>query len=244
MEPTEDLRSFFDRAAPKWAVREFNQELMERLLDHVALKQGDRVLDLGGGTGHLLQALRRRVGASGVIAMMDLSPVMLRHATGPAAEATALRSCGAAEHLPLREDRWDAVIGMGLYPHLSNPGAALAEITRVLVPGGRVAFLHLIGRQRLNELHAGIGGAVEDHLLPAGDEVAAVLSRAGYVVNAVVDSADGYLIAGRCRGDRRVAGQEEKLERLGSECAKLDPAAERSLAGQGLAEDLEQRPEY
>lgn len=197
MQAIEKLRAFFDAAAPGWATRDFERVLMEELLDRVGLKRGDRVVDLGGGTGHLLYALRRRVGEAGSLCLVDLSLAMLQHAAPSAAETHTCRCRGVAERLPLREASRDAVVGMGLYPHLTDRAAALAEISRVLVPGGRLAFLHLIGRQRLNELHGGIGGVVGDHLLPSGDQVAETLEAAGFAVLDVLDREDAFLVSGR-----------------------------------------------
>lgn len=198
--PLHDVGAFFDRAAPRWAVRDFDRALMERLIGQVGLAPGDRVLDLGGGTGHLLPVLRQRVGASGVVCLVDLSMQMLRHAGAPAGPARAGRCCGLVEHLPLAGGRWNAAICMGLYPHFSDRRAALAEIRRALVPGGRLAVLHLIGREELNALHAGLEDVVADHLLPPGREVAASLAAAGFAVGEVRDLEDSFLVTARRQG--------------------------------------------
>ena len=196
-EPMRDVRDFFDRAARRWAVRDFDGALMARLVDRVGLGPGDRVLDLGGGTGHLVPVLRDRVGPTGAVCMMDLSMEMLRHAAGPAGRARAARCCGIVEQLPLRDRRWNAAICMGLFPHLADRRAALAEIWRALVPGGRMAILHLIGRHRLNALHAGLEETVSHHLLPSGDEVAAQLEEAGFAVGEIQDLEDRFLVTAR-----------------------------------------------
>lgn len=193
-----ELQTFFDRAAPEWAVRSFDGALMEELIDRVGLRRGDRVLDLGGGTGHLLAALRRRVGADGAVCMVDLSPEMLRHAADPARCHGALRVCGMVEDLPLAEGGWDAAFCMGLFPHLTDPRAALAGIRRVLVAGGKVAVMHLIGREKLNGLHRQIGGIVAEDLLPPGEEVAGVLREAGFRVEEVRDEENCFQVLGSC----------------------------------------------
>lgn len=194
-----ELRVFFDQAAPEWAVRSFDRELMEELVDRVGLRPGDRVLDLGGGTGHLLPVLRRRIGADGTLCMVDLSPEMLRQAAEPGCEHRALRICGAVEDLPLAGGGWDAAFCVGLYPHLTDCRAALAGIRRVLVAGGKVGVVHLIGREKLNAIHRQIGGTVAEDLLPPGEEVAGVMREAGFRVEEVRDEENCFQVLGRCR---------------------------------------------
>ena len=192
-----NLQDFFDQSASEWAIRSFDFSLMENLIDRVGLHPGDRVLDLGGGTGHLLPTLRERIGEQGMACMVDLSPEMLRQAATPAARTRAMRCCGLVENLPLKDGQWDAVVCMGLFPHLIDRQRALAEIRRALVPSGRIAILHLIGRKKLNAIHQGIGRAVADDLLPPGEDVARMLVEAGFQVGEVLDREDCFEVTGK-----------------------------------------------
>ena len=92
-------------------------------------------VDLGCGTGTVLERLRPHVGT---LIGVDGSPRMLevsRRRFGERADGLSLR-IGELEHLPLRDEEADfACINMVLH-HLSEPERALAEIRRVLVPGG------------------------------------------------------------------------------------------------------------
>lgn len=110
------------------------------------IKPGDRVLDLGCGAGrHAFEAYRR--GALVVAADLDVRELPPVHgmfaamraegeATPPAA-ATALSADAAS--LPFPSEAFDAVIAAEILEHLPNDAAAMAEIARVLRPGGTVA---------------------------------------------------------------------------------------------------------
>jgi ubiquinone/menaquinone biosynthesis C-methylase UbiE len=188
------LRAFFDRAAPDWASRPLERDRAEDLIARIDLQPGERILDLGCGTGSLLPLLRAAVGPRGRIWAIDLSLEMLRRV--PAA-ASASRCCAAVEHLPLRDQQADAAVCAGLLPHLQDPVDALSEIGRTLRPGGRIALLHLIGRRQLNALHARIGGPLAADRLPTGAEVASHLGRAGFQPGEILDAPDRFLATGR-----------------------------------------------
>ena len=107
------------------------------------IREGARVLDLAGGTGDLARLFARRVGAAGVVVHTDINGAML------AAGRDKLLDRGIvlptiqcdAEALPFRDRAFDCVsIGFGLR-NVTRKERALAEIARVLVPGGVAVVL-------------------------------------------------------------------------------------------------------
>ncbi|MCX5555840.1 class I SAM-dependent methyltransferase [Streptomyces sp. NBC_00038] len=144
------VQEFFGARAAHWDTR-FPDDgpAYAAAVAEVGLREGDRVLDAGCGTGRALPPLRAAVGPSGVVLGADLTPAMLEAAVraGRDSEGQLLLTDVAA--LPLRAQTLDAVFGAGLIAHLPNPGENLRELARVVRPGGTLALFHPIGRAAL-----------------------------------------------------------------------------------------------
>jgi ubiquinone/menaquinone biosynthesis C-methylase UbiE len=106
-----------------------------------ALQPGERVLDVGCGTG----AFEERVVAAGgahELVGIDLSPNMLRHARAKLADHSHVTFRQADVHmLPFEDGAFDVVVSASTFHYVDDPERALAEITRVLRPGGRMVIL-------------------------------------------------------------------------------------------------------
>ena len=107
------------------------------------VREGSRVLDVASGSGDLAAAFARRVGASGEVWMTDINAAMLEVGRDKLIDEgifTPLALCDA-EKLPFRDDRFDCVsVAFGLR-NMTHKERALAEMTRVTRPGGRVLVL-------------------------------------------------------------------------------------------------------
>lgn len=123
----------------------------QRAVDAAAVGPGDAALDVCCGTGDLTIELARRVGPTGTVIGSDFSERMLDVArtklAGPAA-ATPRYEWGDALQLPYDDGRFDAVtVGFGVR-NLADVGRGVAELARVLRPGGRLVILEITQPQR------------------------------------------------------------------------------------------------
>jgi SAM-dependent methyltransferase len=141
------------------------------------LQEGERVLDLGSGGGIDVLLSARRVGPSGFAYGVDMTDDMLTLARANAARAGAANvefRKGEIEALPLPDAAVDVVISNCVINLSADKPAVLAEMFRVLVPGGRIGITDVVA---------------EDHLTPADRAaagsyvgcIAGALSRAEYL---------------------------------------------------------------
>ncbi|MCB0160186.1 MAG: methyltransferase domain-containing protein [Caldilineaceae bacterium] len=112
-------------------------EWPDRILDAVAVQEGERVLDVACGTGVLARAAVARVGPAGRVAGLDLNDGMLAVARQHTPDV-AWR-LGRAEDLPYPDARFDAVASQFGLMFFQDQAEALREMWRVLRPGGRLA---------------------------------------------------------------------------------------------------------
>ncbi|MFJ3980465.1 class I SAM-dependent methyltransferase [Streptomyces fungicidicus] len=156
----------------------------------IGLREGDRVLDAGCGTGRALPALRAAVGPSGVVLGADLTPAMLREAARAGRDGDGALLLTDVAALPLRASSLDAVFAAGLIAHLPDPAGNLREIARVVRPGGVLALFHPVGRAALA---ARQGRTLTPDDLRAEPNLRALLSRSGWRITSYADEDSRFL---------------------------------------------------
>jgi demethylmenaquinone methyltransferase / 2-methoxy-6-polyprenyl-1,4-benzoquinol methylase len=146
------VRAMFDRVARVYDLMNslmtagMHHRWRERAVDLSGVGPGDRALDVATGTGDLAIALERRVGPGGEVIGSDFSDQMLELARR---KSDAVRfEWGNALELPYGDDSFDAVtVGFGAR-NFSDLSSGLAEMVRVVRPGGRLVVLEITTPQR------------------------------------------------------------------------------------------------
>jgi len=150
--PADSVRAMFDRIAGVYDVMNtvmtagLHHRWRERAAELANVGPGSRALDVATGTGDLAIALARRIAPDGEVVGSDFSEGMLALARR---KAPALRwEWGNALALPYPDDAFDAAtVGFGAR-NFSDLDTGLAEMARVVRPGGRVVVLEITTPRR------------------------------------------------------------------------------------------------
>ena len=148
-EKAQRVRGVFDSVAPKYDVM---NDLMSLGLHRAwkaytvlvaDIRPGQRVLDIAGGTGDLAQAFARKVGGEGLVVHTDINASMLNVGRDRLLDAGFVLPTVVcdAEKLPFESESFDRVsVSFGLR-NMTHKDQALAEMQRVLKPGGKLLVL-------------------------------------------------------------------------------------------------------
>jgi ubiquinone/menaquinone biosynthesis C-methylase UbiE len=156
----------------------------------LGLREGDRVLDAGCGTGRALAPLRAAVGPSGMVLGADLTPAMLQAAVRAGRDRDGRLLLADVAALPLRTGSLDAVFAAGLIAHLPHPVTNLRELARTVRRGGTLALFHPIGRAALA---ARQGRRITADDLRDEDNLRPLLARSGWRMTSYVDEDARFL---------------------------------------------------
>jgi len=129
---------WFGRRVMASLLNEGNRALLDAALDAVAPAPGFRVLDVGFGGGYTLERLAPLVSPQRV-AGVELSEAMIAAVRQRCGDAFDLRLADAAA-LPFPEGSFDVVLSVNTIYFWPDPARVLAEMSRVLVPGGRLVL--------------------------------------------------------------------------------------------------------
>jgi ubiquinone/menaquinone biosynthesis C-methylase UbiE len=174
-----DSRDFFDRVAGDWnaigvefATGQARQRVAASFLD-----PGLSIADLGCGTGYVAQAL---VGLCSKVVCVDASSAMLEEARKrldetPAGTRVEYRP-GELDQLPLADDEVDGALCAMVLHHLESPEDCLAEMFRVVRPGGCAVILELTPH-KAEWMHEALG---DRHLGLEPQEIARKLEAVGF----------------------------------------------------------------
>ena len=177
-------------------------------VDHALLKPGEKVLDVGCGTGGVTIPAKLRVGKTGEAAGIDPAPEMIAVARRKASRARLEIDfrVGVIESLPYPDATFDAVTSSMMMHHLPEhlQAKGLAEIKRVLKPGGRLLIVDMMRpstsfRRRFTSLILRHGHAMQFGI----KDLPELIQKAGFEEIKQLD--DHFLVIGFVRATKPAA---------------------------------------
>ncbi len=121
----------------KW--RFYIEATLDATLKNIELQVGERLLDIGCGTGVLLAAIEERY-PEAILSGIDLTHEMLEIADKRLSKKVYLEQ-SPAEKLPFEDERFDLIVSCNMFHYIRGPMKAIKEMERVLKPGGRVLII-------------------------------------------------------------------------------------------------------
>ena len=178
-----DFAETFERVLVPAIFDRYARDLVERARP---FGPSDRILDLGCGTGIVARILRERLGGAARLTGLDVNAQMIAKARSLAPD---IEWCeGNAVALPFADASFEVVLAQQVLQFVPDRAAALREIRRVLVPGGRL--IASTWRPRMHQpLFEALGAIAEAHLGTGNDkrwtldgaELAVLVDGAGFV---------------------------------------------------------------
>ena len=192
--------NFFSDISSSWDNQHAGREEIERLglfAGHFRLQPGERVLDVGCGSGRLIPLICEKIGPNGSLVELDFAPGMLDIGRGKRNGGNVTFMLGDAHAMPLPSKDFDKVIALALLPHLDDKASALKEFHRVLKPGGLLVIAHQMGRETLDRLHGQSSEPVRRDLLPKKPVLESLLAEAGFSGVKILDEPEQYVAWGQ-----------------------------------------------
>jgi ubiquinone/menaquinone biosynthesis C-methylase UbiE len=122
-------------------MEDHHSDITDQTIALMDLKPGERVLDLGCGTGWASRRLARIVTAGEVVGV-DVADEMLRRAEETSREFSNVRfAWGSAESIPFADDYFTKILSVESFYYYADQGKALDELRRVMAPAGRLFIL-------------------------------------------------------------------------------------------------------
>jgi ubiquinone/menaquinone biosynthesis C-methylase UbiE len=148
-----DQKDFFNQQAGEWDESQARYRPdPENLLNMLRFRCGESVLEIGCGSGWLLEPLARRI-APGRLYALDFSGEMLRKAAEKTLDLPLAIIYAGAEDIPLPDRTVDRVLMINTFSQFPEPELVISEISRVLRRGGRLDVKYFFSRKEVNAHH-------------------------------------------------------------------------------------------
>jgi ubiquinone/menaquinone biosynthesis C-methylase UbiE len=190
-------QEYFNHLADSWDKR-FQTEALSTFLEHLlpafGLLPGQKILDIGTGTGILIPFLLKAVGSTGQVSAIDYAENMVKICKSKYADLRNVTfTVQQVEKLDFQSQTFDAVTCFGLFPHIENKEEVLRQINRVLKTNGKFIIAHALSSAEIKAHHHNASSVVAHDELPKAAVMEKLLTQGGFGKIHIIDKPGQYL---------------------------------------------------
>lgn len=186
---------FFNHMAEHWDEERIETvACFKRVVNEARLAPGQKVLDVGTGTGVLIPFLAKNIGPCGQIHAIDYAENMIEKLNDNGVPENVKPAVMDIHETCYPDMCFDRVIANSCYPHFDDKPRALAEIHRILKQDGLFILSHPTGRDHVNRIHRDAHPVIERDILPEPESLLPRIISAGFEALKVIDQPGFFLI--------------------------------------------------
>jgi SAM-dependent methyltransferase len=170
-------------------------ERLERIVASGEIEKGAAVLDVGSGTGIMVPLIRKYEPAR--IYACDLSESMLEQLSENYAYAETILA--DVRDLRLPDASLHVVFVNACYPNIVDKATAFSNISRMLIPGGRLVISHPLGKSFIGVIRKGTPFPLDD--FPERAEAEALFRDFGFDIKSCIDEPELYILVAKKGGE-------------------------------------------
>lgn len=192
-------KDFFNEMANTWDEKYCTGELLsflDKFVPEFGLEFGQKILDVGTGTGILIPFLLKTIGPIGSITAIDYAEKMVEKCREKYSRLhNVVIQRQDVENMDLPSESFDAITCFGLFPHIENKEKALYQMNRVLKPSGKLIIAHALSSIEIKNHHYKSSPIVINDVLPEESEMKQLLIKSGFNGISIEDEPGCYLCA-------------------------------------------------
>jgi demethylmenaquinone methyltransferase/2-methoxy-6-polyprenyl-1,4-benzoquinol methylase len=197
-------REFFNSRAEQWDdICSHPQAKIGYVMDKIAFNEGDRVLDIGSGTGITIPYIEERIGNLGHITALDIAENMIKVSkrkhehkyTNISFEVEDLYKykISCEDNKDKNVELFDCVVAYSCYPHFKEKDSFFHKINSLLKQGGKLAIAHIESKDAINNRHRDIEKHIKSDKLPIVEKTVELAKKRGFKSIYTEDSDEYYI---------------------------------------------------
>ncbi|NEZ47487.1 class I SAM-dependent methyltransferase [Clostridium niameyense] len=189
-------KEFFNSLAEEWDnICEHPKYKVDYVMSKIDLENGDKVIDVGSGTGVLIPYIEEKIGSEGYVTAIDLAENMIK------VSKRKNKFCNLEfiidDFLNYNsKEKVDYIIAYSCYPHFKDKNKFFEKANSLLEVGGKIVIAHIENKELINSRHKEVDDKIKSDILPNVKKTAQLVERHGFNAIYTEDSDEYYICIG------------------------------------------------